>query len=192
MEYDVWRLRQIKKNKLYCLLWLKRFMSEWKKNLSKTLHKHKLKKNLSEILYLKKFREREIKKTLDCLKPFICKGSKLNIWFVILKILTNTVTSPGTSVVGFSYCDWGKNNLDQNVSPDSIPSGPSVSLSILVPSTSSLYIKFLPFCHLHSAESAAMSQFKRQFTLSYLSAHPWRSEAGWHQRLEEADEFIWL
>lgn len=58
--------------------------------------------------------------------------------------------------------------------------------------STSLYIKSFPFSHLHSVESTAMSQFKRQFTLSYLSAHPCRSDAQWHQRLEEADKFIWL
>ena len=30
------------------------------------------------------------------------------------------------------------------------------------------------------------------FTLSYLSAHPWRSEAGWHQRLAGRGRHIYL
>lgn len=30
------------------------------------------------------------------------------------------------------------------------------------------------------------------FTLSYLSTHPWRSEAGWHQRLAGRGRRIYL
>lgn len=49
-----------------------------------------------------------------------------------------------------------------------------------------------PSSPLLSTQSAAMSYFKRPFTLSYLSAHPWRSEAGWHQRLAGGGRHIYL
>ena len=63
------------------------------------------------------------------------------------------------------------------------------SLSITAPLR---HLPTSPVPPLLSTQSVPMSYFKRPFTLSYLSAHPWRSEAGWHQRLAGWGRHIYL
>lgn len=60
----------------------------------------------------------------------------------------------------------------------------SLSLSIMAPPPPPVASRLIQSPRLLvSTETVAMSYLKRPFTPRYSSAHPWRSEAGWHQRL---------